>query len=161
MTITAESTSTRILLNLNGNNSPFILERLFYKDEFWKVYTESGFVIPEESTQPLELNSGDFVDSFELQNGLYQYRIHSASVVDPKPEDFAFTCWIKIGVPDAVGYSFYNYKVPEGKWGTIVTPDDCRYTFLFCEINFFCSPLFTTIFNHNAPTLKKPNLYLF
>lgn len=131
MTITAESTLTRILLTLEGNNSPFILERLFYKDESWKVYTNSGFVIPEESTEPLELNSGDFVDSFELQNGLYQYRIHSASVIDPKPEDYAFTCWTKFGVPDAVGYSFNNYKVPEGKWGTIVTPDDCRYTFLW------------------------------
>ena len=131
MTITAESTLTRILLSLNGNNSPFILERLFYKDESWKVYTSSGFVIAEESTEPLALNSGDFVDSFDLQNGLYQYRIHSASVENPKLEDFAFTCWTKFGVPDAVGYSFNNYKVPEGKWGTIVTPDDCRYTFLW------------------------------
>ena len=131
MTITAESTQTRILLNLSGNNSPFILERLFYKDESWKVYTNSGFVIPEESTQPLEVNSGDFVDSFDLQNGLYQYRIHSASIENPEFKDFAFTCWTKFGVPDAVGYSFNNYKVPEGKWGTIVTPDDCRYTFLW------------------------------
>ena len=131
MTITAESTSTRILLNLNGNNAPFILERLFYKDESWKVYTESGFVIPEESTQPLELNSGDFVDSFDLTNGLYQYRIHSASKSNPEFEDFAFTCWIKFGVPDAVGYSFGNYKVPEGEWGTILTPDDFRYTYLW------------------------------
>ena len=131
MTITAESTLTRILLTLEGNNSPFILERLFYKDESWKVYTESGFVIPEESTEPLPLNSGDFVDSFDLQNGLYQYRIHSASVVEPKSEDYAFTCWTKFGVPDAIGYSFKNYKVPEGEWGTIVTPDDCRYTFLW------------------------------
>lgn len=131
MTITAESTLTRILLTLEGNNSPFILERLFYKDESWKVYTNSGFVIPEESTQPLEVNSGDFVDSFDLTNGLYQYRIHSASIENPEFKDFAFTCWTKFGVPDAVGYSFNNYKVPEGKWGTIVTPDDCRYTFLW------------------------------
>ena len=131
MTITAESTLTRILLTLEGNNSPFILERLFYKDESWKVYTNSGFVIPEESTQPLEVNSGDFVDSFDLQNGLYQYRIHSASVENPEFKDYVFTCWTKFGVPDAVGYSFNNYKVPEGKWGTIVTPDDCRYTFLW------------------------------
>ena len=131
MTITAESTLTRILLTLEGNNSPFILERLFYKDESWKVYTNSGFVIPEESTEPLALNSGDFVDSFELQNGLYQYRIHSASVVDPKPEDYVFTCWTKFGVPDAVGYTFNNYKVPDGEWGTILTPDDIRYTYVW------------------------------
>lgn len=131
MTITAESTLTRILLSLSGDNSSFILERLFYKDESWKVYTSSGFVIAEESTEPLALNSGDFVDSFDLQNGLYQYRIHSASVENPKLEDFAFTCWTKFGVPDAVGYSFNNYKVPEGKWGTILTPDDFRYTYLW------------------------------
>ena len=131
MTITAESTLTRILLTLEGNNSPFILERLFYKDESWKVYTESGFVIPEESTEPLPLNSGDFVDSFELTDGLYQYRIHPASIPEPEFTDFAFTCWTKFGVPDAVGYSFNNYKVPEGKWGTIVTPDDMRYTYMW------------------------------
>lgn len=131
MTLTAESTLTRILLTLEGNNSPFILERLFYKDESWKVYTESGFVIPEESTEPLAIASGDFVDSFELQNGLYQYRIHSAAKVNPELKDFAFTCWTKFGVPDAVGYSFNNYKVPEGKWGTVITPDDIRYTYLW------------------------------
>ena len=131
MTITAESTLTRILLTLEGNNSPFILERLFYKDESWKVYTESGFVIPEESTEPLPLNSGDFVDSFELTDGLYQYRIHPASIPEPEFTDFAFTCWTKFGVPDAVGYSFNNYKVPEGEWGTLLTPDDIRYTYLW------------------------------
>jgi hypothetical protein len=131
MTIAAESTLTRILLTLEGNNSPFILERLFYKDESWKVYTNSGFVIPEESTQPLELNSGDFVDSFDLTDGLYQYRIHSASVENPEFKDFAFTCWTKFGVPDAVGYTFNNYKVPDGEWGTILTPDDIRYTYVW------------------------------
>ena len=130
MAITAESTQTRILVSLSGNGSPFILERLFYKSETWLVWTESGFVIPEESTEPLAV-SGDFVDSFELTSGLYQYRIHSASIEEPKFEDYQFTCWTKFGVPDAVGYSFNNYKVPEGEWGTIVTPDDCRYTFLW------------------------------
>lgn len=131
MAIHAESTLSRILVSMSGNNSPFILERLFYKDENWLVWTESGFVIPEASTEPLDLNSGDFVDSFELQNGLYQYRIHSANIENPEFKDYEFTCWTKFGVPDAVGYSFNNYKVPEGKWGTIVTPDDCRYTFLW------------------------------
>lgn len=131
MAIHAESTLSRILVSMSGNNSPFILERLFYKDENWLVWTESGFVIPEASTEPLALNSGDFVDSFELQNGLYQYRIHSANIENPEFKDYEFTCWTKFGVPDAIGYSFNNYKVPEGKWGTIVTPDDCRYTFLW------------------------------
>ena len=131
MAISAESTQTRILLTISGNGSPFILERKFYKNDSWLLYTESGFVIPEETTQPLEVSSGDFVDSFDLTDGLYQYRIHSASILEPELKDYQFTCWTKFGVPDAVGYSFKNYKVPEGEWGTIVTPDDCRYTFLW------------------------------
>ena len=130
MAISAESTQTRILVSLSGNGSPFILERLFYKSETWLVYTDSGFVIPEESTQPLAV-SGDFVDSFDLQDGLYQYRIHSAAIENPEFKDYQFTCWTKFGVPDAVGYSFKNYKVPEGEWGTILTPDDFRYTYLW------------------------------
>lgn len=131
MAIHAESTLSRILVSMSGNNSPFILERLFYKDENWLVWTESGFVIPEASTEPLALNSGDFVDSFELQNGLYQYRIHSANIENPEFKDYEFTCWTKFGVPDAIGYSFNNYKVPEGEWGTILTPDDLRYTYMW------------------------------
>ena len=130
MAITAESTQTRILVSLSGNGSPFILERLFYKSENWLVWTESGFVIPEESTQPLAV-SGDFVDSFDLHDGLYQYRIHSAAIENPEFKDYQFTCWIKFGVPDAIGYSFGNYKVPEGEWGTILTPDDIRYTYVW------------------------------
>ena len=131
MAISAESTQTRILLSISGSGSPFILERLYYKSDNWLVYTESGFVIPEESTEPLPVNIGDFVDSFDLTPGLYQYRIHSAAIVEPEFKDYQFTCWTKFGVPDAIGYSFNNYKVPEGEWGTIVTPDDCRYTFLW------------------------------
>ena len=130
MAISAESTQTRILVSLSGEGSPFILERLYYKSETWLVWTESGFVIPEESTEPLAV-TGDFVDSFDLHDGLYQYRIHSAAIENPEFSDYQFTCWTKFGVPDAIGYSFKNYKVPEGEWGTIVTPDDCRYTFLW------------------------------
>lgn len=130
MTITAESTQTRILVSMSGNGSPFILERLFYKSEIWLVWTNSGFVIPEESTEPLAV-SGDFVDSFDLADGLYQYRIHSAAIEEPEFKDYKFTCWTKFGVPDAVGYSFNNYKVPDGEWGTILTPDDIRYTYVW------------------------------
>jgi hypothetical protein len=30
-----------------------------------------------------------------------------------------------------VGYTFGNYKAPEGEWGDLVTPDDLRYTFMW------------------------------
>ena len=130
MAISAESTQTRILVSLSGEGSPFILERLYYKSETWLVWTESGFVIPEESTEPLAV-TGDFVDSFDLHDGLYQYRIHSAAIENPEFSDYQFTCWTKFGVPDAIGYSFGNYKVPEGEWGPLLTPDDCRYTYMW------------------------------
>lgn len=132
MAIRAESTLNRILVSIEGDKSPYILERLYYKDENWLVWTGSAFADPaDESTEPLAVAADDFVDSFNLSDGLYQYRIHPESVVEPEFKDYEFTCWTKFGVPDAVGYSFKNYRVPEGAWGTIVTPDDCRYTFLW------------------------------
>lgn len=132
MAIRAESTLNRILVSIEGDKSPYILERLYYKDENWLVWTGSAFADPtDESTEPLAVAAGDFVDSFNLSDGLYQYRIHPESVVEPEFKDYEFTCWTKFGVPDAVGYSFKNYRVPEGEWGTVVTPDDCRFTFLW------------------------------
>ncbi|MBO7692529.1 MAG: hypothetical protein J6W16_07195 [Methanobrevibacter sp.] len=132
MAILAESTTNRILVSISGIDYPVILERLFYKENNWLVWTGSGFADPlDESTIPLPINASDFVDSFNLTSGLYQYRIHKADILEPEYKDYQFCCWTKFGVPDAVGYSFNNYKVPEGSWGTIVTPDDCRYTFLW------------------------------
>ena len=132
MAIRAESTLNRILVSIEGDKSPYILERLYYKDENWLVWTGSAFADPtDESTEPLAVAAGDFVDSFNLSDGLYQYRIHPESVVEPEFKDYEFTCWTKFGVPDAVGYSFKNYRVPEGAWGTLLTPDDIRYTYLW------------------------------
>ena len=132
MAIRAESTLNRILVSIDGDKSPYILERLYYKDENWLVWTGSAFADPtDESTEPLAVAAGDFVDSFNLSDGLYQYRIHPESVVEPEFKDYEFTCWTKFGVPDAVGYSFKNYRVPEGAWGTVLTPDDFRYTYLW------------------------------
>ena len=132
MAILAESTKTRILVTISGVEEPVILERLFYKENTWLVWDGSEFADPlDASTIPLPIDAGDFVDSFNLTDGLYQYRIHKADIPEPEFTDYQFCCWTKFGIPDAVGYSFNNYKVPEGSWGTIVTPDDCRYTFLW------------------------------
>ena len=132
MAITAESTKTRILVSITNIDYPVYLERLYYKNETWEIWTESGFANPlDESTEPLAVYIGDFVDSFNLHDGLYQYRINRADLENPQFEDYQFTCWIKFGIPDAIGYSFNNYKVPEGEWGTIITPDDIRYTYLW------------------------------
>lgn len=133
MTISVESTATKILVTLNGSDGPYILQRAFYKNRTWLTYTENGFVNlaehPELSVKTLD--AGDFIDSFELTDGLYEYRVYKASVTDPEWKDFVMSEWIKFGSPDAIGYSFNNYHSPEGSWGTAVTPDDCRYTFLW------------------------------
>ena len=132
MAISAESTTNRILVTIDFDGT-FVLERKYYKHNNWLTYTESGFadlsVETEKSAKLLE--SGDFVDSFDLKDGIYEYRIHKSNIVNPSFSDYQYTEYIKYGSPDAVGYSFNNYKSPEGKWGSAVTPDDCRYTFLW------------------------------
>lgn len=133
MAITAECTTNRILVTIEGTKGPYLLERKYYKDSNWLSYTDSGFadlsIETEKTAKPLD--PGDFVDSFDLVDGIYEYRIVSAAINEPEFTDYEFTPYVKFGTPDAVGYSFKNYKAPEGKWGTVVTPDDCRYTFLW------------------------------
>lgn len=133
MTISAESTSTKILVSINGSEGPYVLQRAFYKDRTWLTYTDSGFVNLEEETEKSAklLDAGDFVDSFDLTDGLYEYRVIPEGVIDPQGKDYVMSPWIKFGTPDAIGYSFNNYHAPEGKWGTIITPDDARYTYLW------------------------------
>lgn len=135
MKISAESTTNKILLTIDGAaDKTYVLERASYKDRIWTTYTESGYFrnleeFPEETAKPLE--SGDFVDSFELSDGLWEYRIVDSTIESPVFTDYAMTKWIKLGNPDAIGYSFNNYHAPDGEWGTIITPDDARYTYLW------------------------------
>lgn len=144
MAIQVESTSNRILVIINDNNGPFILQRADYLDREWKTWTRNGFaILPEERIETLEENegeplealpidSGDFIDSFDLKDGLYEYRYVSASIENPDGlKDYVYSTWVKYGSPSAIGYSFNNYHSPEGKWGTVVTPDDCRFTYLW------------------------------
>lgn len=140
MAISAESTQTRILLSINDVRGPFYLQRAFYKDRIWFTYTESGFVIlpntdeetTEDSIEPLAINAGDFVDSFDLVDGLYEYRyIPISSGLNAEGNLFTYSEWIKFGKSGCIGYTFGNYHAPEGSWGTVITPDDCRFTYLW------------------------------
>lgn len=133
MSISVESTSKRILVTIAENSGSFILQREKNATERkWLTYTANGFIdLTEEEIEPLAIGPGDFVDSFDLEDGLYQYRYYSSEIENPTNNDFTFSCWVKFGNPEAVGYSFNNYHSPEGEWGEIVTPDDCRYTFLW------------------------------
>jgi hypothetical protein len=140
MAISTESTATKILITIKDEGI-FLLQRNFYKSDIWLTWTESGFVNleelnsnienPEEYIKPLYVTEGDFIDSFDLEDGLYNYRYVNVSIEEPIDKDYVYSEWVKFGSPDAIGYTFGNYKVPEGKWGTVVTPDDCRYTYLW------------------------------
>lgn len=136
-TITGESTTSRILLTISGDESvTYILQRARHDDRTWQTYTSAGFVVlpeneTEETPEIVTISKGDFVDSYDLTDGLYEYRIYDSTKENPEWTDFIFTKWIKFGETNGIGYSFGNYSAPEGNWGTIVTPDDCRYTYLW------------------------------
>lgn len=133
--ITAEATSTRIILTIASNNAEsFRLEREFYKDRAWFTWTSDGWIRNTESPVALPVAAGDFVDSSDLEDGLYSYRIVNASVEVPTGDMYEYSRWVKFGENSnsaGIGYSFKNYSAPKGSWGTPVTPDDLRYTYLW------------------------------
>ena len=133
--ITAEATSARIILTLsNSKTDSFRLEREFYKDRAWYTWTSDGWVLNTESPVALPVAAGDFVDSFDLQDGLWAYRIADSSVSVPTGDMYEYSLWIKYGENSGsvgIGYTFKNYSAPKGSWGTPVTPDDLRYTYLW------------------------------
>ena len=124
MAITAEVTNSRILVKIDGNDK-YYLQRANSSDRTWLTWNGVA-----DFTTAVEV-SGFFVDSYNLTDELYEYRCVSSSIESPEGSDFDYSCWIKFGTPDKTGYSFNNYSAPTGKWGTIVTPDDLRYTFLW------------------------------
>lgn len=131
--ITAESTSNRILVNISDNapSNEFILQRAFYKNRTWVTYTDSGFVLADETTEPLYVHAGDFVDSFDLTDGLYEYRYIEKDTEIIDGSEYIYSRFVKFGNPDCIGYTFGNYHAPEGEWGMAITPDDLRYTYLW------------------------------
>ena len=133
--ITAEATSARIILTLSHSKADsFRLEREFYKDRAWYTWTSDGWVLNTESPVALPVAAGDFVDSFDLQDGLWAYRIADSSVSVPTGDMYEYSLWIKYGENSGsvgIGYTFKNYSAPKGSWGTPVTPDDLRYTYLW------------------------------
>lgn len=168
MAIYTESTTQRILVSIqNKSFANFILQRKFYKKQNWETLTDDGYIaiLPtqeqlesdfseneievEEKPKILLLKNGDFVDSFNLENGLYEYRyipldtikeIYEIESVEELTQEqldnidgskWIYSEWCRFGNSDCIGYSFGNYEAPQGKWGTIATPDDLRYTYLW------------------------------
>ncbi|MBR6216409.1 MAG: hypothetical protein IKQ84_08365, partial [Spirochaetaceae bacterium] len=130
--IAAYSVNNRIVITIDDpSHTGYKLERRSYDDETYLVYTESGFCVPDTEHPPVAVN-GDILDNFNLEsNKLYSYRYVDFEAVEPAETDYIYSNWVRNGGDKAIGYTFNNYKVPDGQWGTIVTPDDMRFTYLW------------------------------
>jgi len=132
MSISVESTKSKILVTIKGEGSYMLQRALYDKGAKWLSLTSNGFVdTTEQLAEFLFLQEGDFVDSFDLKDGIYEYRIVSSLIQNPTDTDYEYSEYVKFGTPSAIGYTFGNYSVPEGSWGSVVTPDDCRFTYLW------------------------------
>ena len=129
--ITASSINNKILVSISDNaHSSYRLERHSYNDDAYLVWTANGFCTPDEENPAIAVN-GDIVDSNAVPNTLYAYRYVDFEAENPQDTDYIYSNWVRNGGDGAIGYTFNNYKVPEGLWGNIVTPDDLRFTYLW------------------------------
>lgn len=128
--ITAVCVNNKIVITISLAGH-YRLERKKYNSENWLVYTAAGFDVPTEENPALSVDTCNILDVAPETNTLYQYRYCDFDLENPTSEDFTFSEWVKCGESSAIGYSFGNYKVPEGKWGQVITPDDLRYTYLW------------------------------
>jgi hypothetical protein len=69
-----------------------------------------------------------FYTDYEVEKGLYQYRCRNADAPDAK---WQYSICVRVELGDPLGYTFGNYRIPEGSWGEVITVDDMRYTYLW------------------------------
>ena len=131
MTVTAASVKNKIVITIS-NAGNYRLERKRYDSDEWLVYTASGFAVETEENPAIAITTCDVLDVYNLEEGkLYQYRIVDFDKESPEESDYTASTLIKCGDTTPIGYTFGNYHVPEGQWGTLVTPDDIRFTYLW------------------------------
>ncbi len=131
--IVAYSVNNKIVITIDDSKySGYRLERKAYNDDSYLTWTNNGFCVPDEDENiPVSVN-GDILDNSNLEtNTLYSYRYVNFEAENPTDEDYTYSNWVKNGGDSAIGYTFGNYKVATGTWGTVVTPDDLRYTYLW------------------------------
>ena len=129
--IAASSINNKILVSIcDDSHSAYRLERHSYDDDAYLVWTANGFCAPDDDNPAVGV-SGDIVDANAETNILYAYRYVDFKAENPADTDYVYSNWVRNGGEGAVGYTFGNYKVPEGQWGDVVTPDDLRFTYLW------------------------------
>ena len=130
--IAAISANGKIVITINDSRyAGFRLERRANDEDTYSVYTASGFHIPVSGIIPVSVN-GDILDNFNIEaNKLYSYRAVNFDAVNPQDKDYEYSNWVRSSGDKAIGYTFGNYKAASGTWGTAVTPDDLRFTYLW------------------------------
>jgi hypothetical protein len=130
--IAAVSVKTKVIVTIVDPGN-FRLERLKKGNSDWLTYTAAGFILlTEQSMEILQaVGSEDFLDNFDISDGLYTYRCVPFANTDPQPNDWDYSNWVRCGSFGPLGYSFGNYAAPPGQWGNAICPDDLRYTYLW------------------------------
>lgn len=115
--ILARLSQTSIVLSIDVTD--FQLERKVGTGGTWTPWDGSSW-----GAVPVFLASGNFTD-YNLSDAVYQYRyiVNGGSV-------YVYSNCVAVG-GDPRGWTFYNYSVPEGTFGEILTPDDIRYSFMW------------------------------
>lgn len=144
--IAATTALNSILVAISSNSRSVFIQRKETGSDVWLDFCGDGFhdlaeSAEEESRDYIDVNpvvlkpkpipAGNFLDSYGLKETLYAYRITGSEKGSPAETDWEYSNWVRNGGGAKIGYTFGNYKVPEGQWGTIVTEDDVRYTYLW------------------------------
>jgi hypothetical protein len=112
------------------DSGTFRLERLKKGHSDWSVWTGSEFS-NSFPVIPAAVNSGDFLDNFNIETGLYTYRCVDSDKIDPLDTDFQYSNWVRNGETGPIGYMWNNYAPAPGTWGEVVTPDEFRFGWLW------------------------------
>lgn len=128
--IVAESLKNKVVISISEVTEKQRVERLKKDSDKWEVYTDNGFVVADDDTEIKLMGNGDFLDLLS-EDGLYTYRIVDGGVINPEPEDYNYSNWVRCGIDGPIGYTFGNYQPAPGEWGKVVCPDDLRYTYLW------------------------------
>ncbi|CEM61695.1 hypothetical protein DWQ65_02330 [Treponema phagedenis] len=113
------------IIKMPNSTQEYRLERKAGIDGEWETLTASGFI--KTTTEPPVPVKDVYLDK-NVKDGVYGYRVQD---VTNAAADWEYSVWVKCGAGKPVGYTFGNYKAPEGQWGEIVTPDDLHYTYLW------------------------------
>ena len=111
MSISVESTKSKILVTIKGEGSYMLQRALYDKGAKWLSLTSNGFVdTTEQLAEFLFLQEGDFVDSFDLKDGIYEYRIVSSLIQNPTDTDYEYSEYVT--KTDSNFFSLSRFTLP-------------------------------------------------